>query len=125
MSRTDVAARAAGAAAPAPRGVLTTEAWLRAPSAASGVFRVRPLPGEATASYTQRLADTYQLTLTQLLDGADITLSGHGTLPTAELHLSPAACHQLAALARIPLPHLTHTLPRLAPNDDAHHTAAA
>jgi hypothetical protein len=72
----------------------------------------------------QRLAGAYQLTLPQLLDGADITLTGHGTLPTAELHLSPGACHQLAAMARIPLPHLTHALVRLAPNDDAHHIAA-
>lgn len=125
MSRTDAATRAAVAIAPAPRGVLTTEAWLRTPSAAPGVFRVRPLPGEATASYAQRLADTYQLTLPQLLDGSGINLHGHGTPPTAELHLSPAACHRLAALARVPLPHLTHALPRLAPNDDAHHTAAA
>lgn len=43
------------------------------------------------------------------------------TPPTAELHLSPAACHRLAALAHIPLRHLTHVLPLLAP----HHTAAA
>lgn len=125
MSPTDVADRAAVTAAPAQRAVLTAEARLWIPSAAPGVFRVRPLPGEATASYAQRLADTYQLTLTQLLDGAGITLHSHGTLPTAELHLSPAACHRIAALARIPLPHLTHALPRLAPNDDAHHTAAA
>ncbi|MFF7234376.1 TniQ family protein [Streptomyces sioyaensis] len=123
--REDVAARAAVAAAPAQRGVLTTGAWLRTPSAAPGVFRVRPLPREATASYGQRLADTYQLTLPQLLDGANMTLIGHGTLPTAALHLSLAACHRIAALARIPLPHLTHALPRLAPNDAAHHTAAA
>ncbi|MDQ1013426.1 hypothetical protein QFZ82_007994 [Streptomyces sp. V4I23] len=125
MSRTDVAARTRAATVHAQPSVVTTEAWLRTPSAAPGVFRVRPLPAEATASYTQRLALTYQLTLPQLLDGAGITLNGHGTLPTAELHLSPAACHHLAALARIPLPHLTHALPRLAPNDNTHHTAAA
>ncbi|MFJ3763053.1 TniQ family protein [Streptomyces sp. NPDC090080] len=124
MSRTDVTACAAVTAAPAQRAVLTAQAWLRIPSAAPGVIRVRPLPGEATASYSQRLADTYQLTLTQLLDGAGITLTGHGTPPTAELRLSPAASHHIAALARIPLPHLTHALSRLAPND-AHHTAAA
>ncbi|MFJ8670155.1 TniQ family protein [Streptomyces sp. NPDC093600] len=88
------------------------------------MFRVRPLHGEATASYAQRLADTYQLTLPQLLDGSGITLTGHGTPPTAELHLSTAARHRLAALARIPLP-LMHAVPRLAPTDDAHHTAAA
>nr|WP_239106753.1 TniQ family protein [Streptomyces rubrogriseus] len=80
---------------------------------------------EATASYVQRLATAYRLTLPQLLDGAGITLTGHGTLPAAELHLSPAACHHLATLTRIPLPHLTRSLPRLDPNDDAHHTAAA
>jgi hypothetical protein len=73
----------------------------------------------------QRLATAYQLTLPQLLNGASVTLTGHGTLPTAELHLSPAACNHLAALARIPLPHLTRALPLLAPNRDAHHTAAA
>ncbi|MFF7415457.1 TniQ family protein [Streptomyces lydicus] len=125
MSRTDVAARARTATVPAQPSVVTAAAWLRAPSAAPGVFRVRPLTGEATASYVQRLADTYQLALPQLLDGAGITLTGHGMPPTVELHLSPAACHHLAALARIPLPHLTHTLPHLAPNDAAHHTAAA
>lgn len=125
MSRTDVAARARAATVPAQPSGDTTAAWLRAPSAAPGVFRLRPLRCEATASYTQRLADTYQLTLPQLLDGAGITLTGHGTPPTAELHLSPAACHRLAALARVPLPHLTHALPRLAPKDDAHHTGAA
>ncbi|MEV6027785.1 TniQ family protein [Streptomyces sp. NPDC052036] len=125
MSRTDVPARARAATVPAQPSVVTTGAWLRTPSAAPGVFRVRPLPGEATASYSQRLADPYQLTLPQLLDGAGITLTGHGTLPTAELHLSPAACHPLAALVRIPLPHLTRALPRLARNHDAHHIAAA
>jgi hypothetical protein len=124
VSRTEAAAHAVVAIAPAQRGALTTEAWLQTPSAALGVFRVRPLPAEATASYAQRLADTYQLTLPQLLDGAGITLHSHGTLPTAELHLSPAACHRIAALARVPLPHLTHALPLLAPND-AHHPAAA
>nr|WP_202543307.1 TniQ family protein [Streptomyces sp. SID8382] len=97
---------------------------MRIPSAAPGVFRVRPLPGEATASYSQRLADTYQLTLSQLLDGAGTTLTGHGTPPTAELHLSPAACHRLAALARIPLPHLTRALPHLALLGAAHDTEA-
>ncbi|MEU5582974.1 hypothetical protein ABZ791_35865 [Streptomyces huasconensis] len=125
MSPTDVVARARAATVPAQPSVVTAAAWLRAPSAAPGVFRVRPLPFEATASYVQRLADTYQLTLPQLLDGADITLTGHGTPPTAELHLSPAARHHLAALAHIPLPHLTRALLRLAPNNTAHHTAAA
>lgn len=125
MSPTDVTARARTATVPAQPNVVTAGAWLRIPSAAQGVFRVRPLHGEATASYTQRLADTYQLTLPQLLDGAGITLTGYGTPPTVELHLSPAACHHLAALACIPLPHLTRALPRLAPNHDAHGTEAA
>ncbi|MEV6260707.1 TniQ family protein [Streptomyces sp. NPDC051784] len=89
------------------------------------MFRVRPLPSEATASYVQRLAHTYQLPLPQLLAGAGITLTGHGTPPTAELHLSPAACHHIAALARIPLPHLRRALPHLAPLDDAHDTETA
>ncbi|MFF5772157.1 hypothetical protein ACFY8V_33075 [Streptomyces californicus] len=111
MSRADVTAAAPAAAVPAQRGILTTEAWLRTPSAAAGVFRVRPLPSEATASYVQRLATAYRLTLPQLLAGAGITLTGHGTPPTTELHLSPAACHHIAALARIPLPHLRRALP--------------
>ncbi|OKH92407.1 hypothetical protein AB852_26055 [Streptomyces uncialis] len=97
---------------------------MRIPSAAPGVFRVRPLPGETTASYAQRLADAYRLTLPQLLDSAGITLHGHGTLPATELHLSPAARRRLAALAGISFPHLTRALPRLAPNDDAHDIAA-
>ncbi|MER8162718.1 TniQ family protein [Streptomyces sp. NPDC094472] len=124
MSRTDVAARTAVAIAPAQRGVLTAEAWLRTPSAAPGVFRVRPLTGEATASYVQRLADAYRLSLPQLLDGAGITLHGHGTLPAAEFHLNHNAARHLAALAGTPLPHLTRALPRLAANDAAHSTEA-
>ncbi|GAA3386822.1 hypothetical protein GCM10017752_00330 [Streptomyces roseoviridis] len=124
MSRTDVTASTAVAAAPAQRAILTTEVSLRIPSAAPGMLRVRPLTFEATASYRQPLADAYRLTLPQLLDGAGIPLTGHGTLPTAELHLSPAACDHLATLTRIPLPHLARALPRLAPNDDAHHTTA-
>ncbi|MFF7756035.1 hypothetical protein ACFZCP_44145 [Streptomyces sp. NPDC007971] len=39
----------------------------------------------------QRLADSYQLTLPQLLDGAGIILHRHGTPPTAELILTPGA----------------------------------
>ncbi|WP_225080837.1 TniQ family protein [Streptomyces sp. CoT10] len=125
MSRTDVTAPArATAGAGAAQRIVVGGAWLRIPSAAPGVFRVRPLPGEATASYTQRLADAYQLTLPQLLDGANITLHRHGTLPAAELHLNHNAAHHLAVLTRTPLPHLTRALPRLVPNDDAHHIAA-
>ncbi|MFF7339693.1 TniQ family protein [Streptomyces sp. NPDC008163] len=86
---------------------------------------VRPLPFEATASYVQRLAGTYRLTLSQLLDGVGITLTGHGTLPAAELHLNHNAARRLAALARFPLPHLKHALPHLALPSDAHGTEAA
>ncbi|MEV7283034.1 TniQ family protein [Streptomyces sp. NPDC093252] len=89
------------------------------------MLRVRPLPFEATASYGQRIADTYQVTLSQLLDGVGITLPGHGTLPAAELHLNHNAARRLTALARFPLPHLTRALPHLALPGDAHGTEAA
>ncbi|WP_405683522.1 TniQ family protein [Streptomyces sp. NBC_01387] len=125
MSRTDVAARAQAATVPAQAAILTAEAWLQPPPAAPGVLRVRPLPFEATASYAQRLAIAYQLTLHQLLDGAGITLHRHGTPPTAELHLNHNAARHLAALTRIPLPHLTRALPHLPLSDAAHTTGAA
>ncbi|MFE0379091.1 TniQ family protein [Streptomyces inhibens] len=124
MSRSDVTTRAA-AGAHAARRIVVAGAWLRIPSAAPGVLRVRPLPGEATASYTQRLADTYRLTLPQLLDSTGITLHRHGTLPAAELHLNHSAAQHLAVLARTPLPHLTRALPHLALLGDAHGTGAA
>ncbi|WP_164764524.1 hypothetical protein [Streptomyces lydicus] len=73
----------------------------------------------------QRVVTTYQLTLPQFFDGADITLHRHGTSPTAELRLNHTAARHLAALARIPLPHLRRSLPRLAHTDDAHSTEAA
>ncbi|MGW0646533.1 TniQ family protein, partial [Streptomyces badius] len=120
MSRTDVTDRAAAEAGAAQCSVVTAEAWLQVPSAAPGAFRVRPLPGEATASYAQRLANAYQLTLPQLLDGAGITLRRHGTSPAAELILTPRAAGHLAVLTRVPLPQLTRALPRLTPNDGAH-----
>lgn len=125
MSPTDAAARAAAGAGTAQRSVVTTEAWHRIPFAAPGVFRVRPLPREATASYAQRLADTYQLTLPQLLDGAGITLHRHGTPPTAELILTPGAARHLAVLARTALPQLTCALPHLTLSDTTHDTEAA
>ncbi|MFG2376934.1 TniQ family protein [Streptomyces sp. NPDC048504] len=125
MSPTDVAARAAAGAGTAQRSVVTTGAWHRIPFAAPGVFRVRPLPREATASYMQRLADTYQLTLPQLLDGAGITLHRHGTPPSAELILTAGAARRLAVLARTPLPRLTCALPHLPLSDAAHDTEAA
>ncbi|WP_267246419.1 hypothetical protein [Streptomyces sp. PR69] len=74
----------------------------------------------------QRLADTYQLTLPQLLDGSGITtLTGHGTPPTAELILTPGAARRFAVLARTPLPQLTCALPHLPLSDTAHDTEAA
>ncbi|NUS10547.1 MAG: hypothetical protein HOY69_03915 [Streptomyces sp.] len=81
---------------------------------------MRPLPGEATASYTNRLAATYLLSLPHLLDGLGIHLgpgpgSANGAAPTAELHLDPAAAARLAAHARIPHPHLLRALPHLGP----------
>jgi hypothetical protein len=125
VSRTDVTDRPTAEADAAQRSLVTEEAWLQAPSAAPGVFRVRPLPHEATASYVQSLADAYHLTLPQLLDGANITLHRHGTPPAAGLILTARAARHLAVLARIPLPHLTRSLSRLAPNHDAHDTEAA
>ena len=101
MTQTDVTAGDTAAAAPAQHSAITPETWLRTPSATPGALPVRPLAYEATDSYVQRLATAYRLTLPQLLDGAGITLTGHGTLPTAELHISPAACHHLTALGRV------------------------
>ncbi|MEV0281319.1 hypothetical protein AB0I22_33725 [Streptomyces sp. NPDC050610] len=125
MSRTDVTTRAA-AGGGAAQHIVVAGAWLRIPSAAApGVLRVRPLPFEATASHTQRLAETYRLTLPQLLGGTGITLHGHGTLPTAELTFTPRAARHLAALACAPLPHLTHALPHLALLGNAHGAGAA
>ncbi|MFF4756642.1 hypothetical protein ACWD5R_43275 [Streptomyces sp. NPDC002514] len=71
------------------------------------------MPFEATASYLQRLAYTYRLTLPQLLDGAGITLHGHGTSPTAALVLSPAAAGRVADAARIRPNALAPALPGL------------
>ncbi|WP_237404477.1 TniQ family protein [Actinacidiphila reveromycinica] len=81
---------------------------------------MRPLPGEATASYTTRLAAAYRLPLPHLLDGLGIHLnpgpgSTNGAAPTAELHLNLPAAARLAAHARTPQPHLLRALPRLAP----------
>jgi hypothetical protein len=121
VNRTGVADHAANAALPAQRGatVASAEAWLLTSATTPGMLRVRPLPHEATASYTHRLAGTYQLTLPQLLDGAGITLNGNGTPPAAELRLNDAACSNLAALARIPPAHLRRALPGLDRPDTA------
>ncbi|MFE0654326.1 TniQ family protein [Streptomyces sp. NPDC059534] len=125
MTRTDITDRAATKAGAAQCSVVTAEAWLQVPSAWPGVLRVRPLTGEATASYVQRLADAYRLTVSQLLDGAGIPLHRHGTPPTAELILTPRAARRLSILARTPLPHLTRALPRLPLRDAARDTEAA
>ncbi|SDR59787.1 hypothetical protein SAMN05216511_7207, partial [Streptomyces sp. KS_16] len=69
-------------------------AWAQIPLPAPGVFRIRPLAFEATASYLQRLAGAYGLTLPQLLDSAGITVHGHGTPPAAGLDLSPTAARE-------------------------------
>lgn len=124
MSRADDTTHAT-AGADAVQRIVVAGAWLRIPSAAPGVLRIRPLPFEATASYVQRLATAYRLTLPQLLDGIGITLHRHGTLPAAELHLNHNAARHLAALARTPLPRLTRALPHLALLGDTHATGAA
>jgi len=83
-----------------------------------GSLRLRPLGHESTASYLHRLADTYQLTLPQLLDGLHIPTTGRpgsgAATGTTEIQLNDAAQHHLAAFSRIPLAHLHHALPRLA-----------
>ncbi|MFF2813819.1 TniQ family protein [Streptomyces sp. NPDC058000] len=88
-------------------------AWAQLPLPAPGVFRVRPLVFEATASYLQRLAGAYRLTLPQLLDSAGITVRGHGTSPAAELDLSPTATRRVAAVARVRPDVLARALPGL------------
>ncbi|MFC4959748.1 TniQ family protein [Streptomyces mauvecolor] len=88
-------------------------AWAQLSPPPPGVFRIRPLSFEATASYSERLSHAYRLTLPQLCDGLGISLSGHGACPTAGLVLSPTAASRLADLGRIPMTHLTHALPHL------------
>ncbi|WP_294003030.1 TniQ family protein [Streptomyces sp.] len=102
--------------------------WPSAP----GALRVRPLPGEATASYLTRLAAAYRLTPAQLLDGLCITVTGtEHALPAAEIRLSAEAARRLSGFARIPITHVTRALPHLRPpapslaNTDAHGTATA
>lgn len=86
--------------------------WPSAP----GALRVRPLPGEATASYLTRLATTYRLTPAQFLDGHGITLTGtEHPLPAAEIRLSTEAIRRLSVFARVPMPHLARALPGLPP----------
>jgi hypothetical protein len=114
-------ATAAKKTPPGPTPVRAPAAWAQAARPAPGVFRIRPLPGEATASYTARHAAAHHLTVSQLLDGLGIHLDPAGAVgaggaaPFAELHLNSAAQHRLAAHARIPHPHLLRALPRLAP----------
>lgn len=83
------------------------------PESHPGVFRIRPLHLEATASHIERLPQAYRLPLSQLRDGLGISLSGHGALPAAGLVLSPTAASRLADLGRIPMAHLTDALPHL------------
>ena len=94
-----------------------------------GVLRQRPLGHESTASYLHRLADTYQLTLPQFLDGLHITTTGRpGNSPatgTTESQLNTAAQHRLAAFSRIPLAHLHHALPHLAAGQSHSHSPGA
>ncbi|WP_043734392.1 TniQ family protein [Streptomyces zinciresistens] len=76
-----------------------------------GPLRVRPLPGEATASYLTRLATTYRLSPAQLLDGLATTVTGtEHAPPAAEIRLSAEAARRLSAFTRIPLTHLTRAL---------------
>ncbi|SED28405.1 TniQ protein [Streptomyces sp. 2112.3] len=94
-------------------GAPAAGAWAQIPLPAPGVFRIRPLAFEATASYLQRLAGAYRLTLPQLLDSAGITVHGHGTPPAAELDLSPTAARRVAAVARVRPHALARALPGL------------
>ncbi|MEU5189900.1 TniQ family protein [Streptomyces klenkii] len=118
MNRPLLAAGLAAAPSSEQGGMPSTGAWAQIPPPAAGVFRVRPLPYEATASYLQRLAAAYRLTLPQLCEGAGIALNGQGTTPAAGLALSPAATGRIAVLSRIPMAHLTCALPHL-----THHSA--
>lgn len=117
MNRTLLAAPSAAPRGGTPGEVrgssLVAGAWVQIPPPQPGVFQVRPLPFEATASYIERLSHAYQLTSAQLLDGCSITLHGHGTSPAAELDLSPTAARRVAAVARIGPDALGHALPRL------------
>jgi hypothetical protein len=95
---------------------------------APGALHVRPLPGEDTASYLTRLANAYQLTAAQLLDGLGITATGtEHAPPAAEIRLSAEAARRLSGLARIPPAHLARALRPPAPSlhDSPHCTATA
>ncbi|MFF4331332.1 hypothetical protein ACFYZT_33130 [Streptomyces sp. NPDC001591] len=61
------------------------------------------MPHESTASYINRLADTYRLDSRELLEGIGITIHGRpaGTPGSSEIALSPAALHHVAAFARV------------------------
>ncbi|MGW7448532.1 TniQ family protein [Kitasatospora sp. NPDC054795] len=90
-----------------------------APPVTPGCQRVRPLPRESTASYLTRLAHSYRQNLPQLLDALAIAVDAQGrslaTVPGAELHPNRAAQVRIAALARIPHPHLAQALPHWEP----------
>lgn len=89
MNQTLLAARLPAASGTERSDAPAAGAWAQLPPPHPGVFRIRPLPFEATASYLERLAHVYQLTLSQLCDGLGISLSGHGASPAAGLVLSP------------------------------------
>lgn len=113
MNQTLLTAGRAAAPSALQGGAPAAGAWAQLPLPSPGVFRIRPLAFEATASYLERVAGTYRLTLPQLLDSTGITIHGHGTPPTAELDLSPTAARRVAVLSRIPMTHLAHALPHL------------
>ncbi|MEV7683676.1 TniQ family protein [Streptomyces sp. NPDC088341] len=77
-----------------------------------GPLRVRPLPGEPTASYLTRLTAAYRLSPAQLLDGLCITVTGtENAPPAAEIRLNAEAARRLSGLTRIPLTHPTRARP--------------
>ncbi|MFD9394889.1 TniQ family protein [Streptomyces sp. NPDC060000] len=117
MTQTELTDGLAAVTGAAPYGASVAGARVtQSLSVAPGVLRVRPLPGEAAASYLEHLAHAYRLTVPQLLDGIGITVHGHGVYPTAELSLSPTAACLAADAARIRLDSLTRALPGLPPN---------
>jgi len=89
-----------------------TGQFTREPAPHPGVFRVRPLALETCASWLNRLAATYTLTLPKLLAGLRIPTTGSRPNPaTCEIHLTAPAWQRLAHFARIPPAHLDKALP--------------
>ncbi|MFJ9846347.1 TniQ family protein [Kitasatospora sp. NPDC101155] len=89
------------------------------PPVTPGCLRIRPLPGESTASYLTRLAHAYRQSLPQLLDALAIAVDAQGkglaTVPGVELHPNRSAQVRIAALARVPHAHLARALPHWEP----------